>query len=370
LQENYLHKDFDVGIMMCVEQYKFVVVYVHLGVGFPPTLDAFSKFSNVKNDNSLRILITDNEKLGAKFDGQTIVIEGRSQASNYLLKERGYYKKLASGYWINTFERIFALRALGKLPEISSLPIIHLESDVAPLFNLEDVRFLEYNFTNVAVPRFSKLLGIGSFIFTPNVEKLISVVNSLEELAIKNIDWLENDMQLLGIALNQELILELPSHPSDYFKRKYNSVNDYKLIFDGAALGQYLFGQDPFHQSGQRYSGFKNPAYSERTNLEAIKWKLGIDNQESRLIMELDSIQFKVANLHVHSKEVLPPFSVNNARWIRAIEEANGVTDRKREHTTELSPHSKRPNIWLRLQIAKSNGFWRALFSWMTRRML
>ena len=177
-------------------------------------------------------------------------------------------------------------------------------------------------------------------------------------------------MQLLGIALNQELILELPSHPSDYFTRKYNSVDDHKPLFDGAALGQYLFGQDPFHQSGQRYSGFKNPAYSERTNLETIKWKLNGNNQESRLMIEVSNVQYKIANLHIHSKEVLPPLSVHSERWKRAIEEANGVIDRKRVHTSELSPHSKKPNIWIRLQIAKGKGLMSALHNYVTRRFL
>jgi hypothetical protein len=352
-----------------VSQYEFAMVFVHLGLEFPPTLEAFSKAESNRDDRGLRILITDHPNTLIRFNGQIITTTEKSLASGALLKKRGYYSKLASGYWLNTFERIFALRALKYLPSISSLPIIHLESDVLPLFDSTDVDFICRNFPSVAIPRFSETLGIGSFIFSPNTRELFSVLDKLEKLAIQNVEWLENDMQLLGLALNEGIVLELPSHPSDYLKTVFNSMKGDRLLFDGAALGQYLFGQDPFHQSGLRYSGFKNPAYVARTDIDSMKWKVESDTEGSRLVVEVDKIRYKIANLHIHSKETLPPLSLHSERWDRAIQEANGVITRTQESTTEVSPHSKKPNLMVRLQIAKSKGLRVAIFNYLKKRL-
>ena len=352
-----------------MKQYQFAIVFVHLGLEISPTLEAFSKACIDVHGKVRRILITDHPSAPVNFDGEIVVTTEKSLASGAMLKKRGYYSKLASGYWLNTFERIFALRALKHLPNISSLPIIHLESDVLPLFDSIDVDFIFRNFPNVAIPRFSETLGIGSFIFSPNTEELFSVLDKLETLAIQNVEWMENDMQLLGLALNEGIVSELPSHPSDYFEKAFNSIKGDRLLFDGAALGQYLFGQDPFHQSGFRYSGFKNPAYVARTDIDSMKWKVESDTEGSRLVVEVDKIRYKIANLHIHSKEILPPLSLHSERWDRAIQEANGVITRTQESTTEVSPHSKKPNLMVRLQIAKSKGLRVAIFNYLKKRL-
>lgn len=349
--------------------YKCAMVFVHLGREIPPTLEAFSRVSPIKSGELLKILVTDKFGTQLKFDGEVIVWEELSSASKSLLKRRNYYSKLASGYWLNTFERIFALRALVDLPTISSIPIIHLESDVMPLFNLSDIDFLSSNFSKVALPRFSETRGIGSFIFSPNIQVLMSTLEELEVLAIRNSEWLENDMELLGLGLKEGLIMELPSHPSDYSSERYTSQRNQRILFDGAALGQYLFGQDPFHQSGLRYSGFKNSAYFSRTNINSMRWGIESKEKEARLIVEFDEIPFKVANIHIHSKEVLPPLSASSERWQRAIDEANGKVVRIQESITDTSPHLRKPNLWVRFQIAKTKGLKIALKQYVMNRL-
>ena len=345
------------------------MVFVHLGQGAPPTLEAFSKLPRIDNSNLRRVLITDRLSTQLKFDGEVIIWKEISQASNALLKKRRYYLKLADGYWLNTFERIFALRALANLQASASVPIIHLESDVMPLFNLTDIDFLSRNFLDVAIPRFSERRGIGSFMFSPNIQKLTSTLDKLEALAIENYEWLENDMELLGLALNKGLMMELPSHPSDYEARTYTLQKNHKVLFDGAALGQYLFGQDPFHQSGLRVSGFKNPSYFLRAKINSMFWQIELNQEETNLIVDFDKVRYKVANIHIHSKEVLPPLSVSSKRWKRAIDEANGNVLRIQERSMHTSPHSKKPNLWVRFEIAKTKGIKFAIVRYFIKRL-
>jgi hypothetical protein len=348
---------------------KALCVFVHLGSFFPPTLNQFSQLPTNLKKKIRTILISDCSTSSLQFSGEIIVHKDLSKASKALLKRRPFYSKLASGYWLNTFERIFALRALVDLPTISSIPIIHLESDVMPLFNLSDIDFLSSNFSKVALPRFSETRGIGSFIFSPNIQVLMSTLEELEVLAIRNSEWLENDMELLGLGLKEGLIMELPSHPSDYSSERYTSQRNQRILFDGAALGQYLFGQDPFHQSGLRYSGFKNSAYFSRTNINSMRWGIESKEKEARLIVEFDEIPFKVANIHIHSKEVLPPLSASSERWQRAIDEANGKVVRIQESITDTSPHLRKPNLWVRFQIAKTKGLKIALKQYVMNRL-
>jgi hypothetical protein len=352
-----------------MSQYKCALVFVHLGRETPSTLEAFSGNSSNKSDSFLKILVTDKINNQIKFDGEVIIWKELSSASKALLMKRNYYSKIASGYWLNTFERIFALRALFTLPTISSLPVIHLESDVLPLFNSSDVDFLSNNFSKVAIPRFSETRGIGSFVFSPNIQVLTSTLDELEVLAISNSNWLENDMELLGLGLKEGLLMELPSHPSDYRSRSFTSQGNHRILFDGAALGQYLFGQDPFHQSGLRYSGFKNPPYFSRTNIDSMRWGIESNSEETMLIVEFDKVPYKVANVHVHSKEVLPPLSADSKRWQRAIDEANGRVVRIQERATEISPHLEKPSLWIRFEIAKTRGLKSAVTQYVANRL-
>ena len=345
------------------------IAYVHLGTELPPTLEEFSKSPRNFQGKIHKVLITDEERSMLQFDGKVVVHDELSRAGKALLEERPFYSRVASGYWLNTYERLFALRAIADLRELTPMPIVHLESDVLPIFNSVDIEFLCNNFKKVAIPRFSEDRGIGSFMFAPNLGILLDTLDELEELTIKNRDWIENDMELLGLALNNGILEELPSHPSDYEKAAYNLVDNERVLFDGAAFGQYLFGQDPFHQAGMRYSGYENPSYVLRTKIDSMLWKLESNQSESTLIVEFENIRYRIANIHVHSKEIIPPISAGDVRWQRAIDEANGNIARKREPSTVSSPHTNKLGLAVRLQIARKKGLSRTLFNYVKKRL-
>ena len=115
---------------------RFAVVFVHLGDNPSPTLIPFAEFALKNNPDSEFILITDSELTWGNFPGRVVIAEKNNKATiKHLLRRARYNEKIAGGYWIKTYERLFALSNLhGKIDP--DLRIIHIESDVL-LQNIE-----------------------------------------------------------------------------------------------------------------------------------------------------------------------------------------------------------------------------------------
>lgn len=348
----------------------FILVFVHFGPETPDTLATFARAGLNRNKFAIPILISERYRPELDFPGETILYKSFSEASKRFKRVNRHYTTMASGYWAHTFDRIFALSALkDRFPDFG-VPVVHLESDVLPLFDKEELAFLKESFDGVAVPRYSQSRGIGSILYSPSISKLRTTLERLNELALEKMDFLENDMQLLGQALNSGLIQELPSHPSDHFGFMPDTTLRHMPLFDGAALGQYLFGRDPFHQHGLMISGFVNPEYAERTDVTDFVWRCDPKEDYVDLVIGTRSGTFKVSNLHVHSKELLPELSDNSERWVRAIREANHEQMRISEVSRAISPHSRNATPYERILIARRKGFWRTAYRYLRKRIL
>lgn len=326
------------------------LVYVHLGKNSSPTLISSAAHAK-KNGIFELILITDEPATHSHFPGK--IIKYKRQANKKSLKSfnRRYPEKksLAGGYWLNTMERIFALKSLeGNIPE--NRQIIHIESDVYPYLSNAVLQILDKNGTEVALPRFSPERGIGSIVYFKNLSALVESVDKFSK--IMQIEIIENDMELFGSALNKKLVSELPSSPQSAWKMDENVA----LLFDGASFGQYLFGQDPFHQNGELLSGFRNP-FSAIEYPEA-DWKL-VDYEGYRYpSFRYRGTDYLLANLHLHSKEVIPLIDGEEEFWERVFSEANGLTERIARKANIGSVHAKKPSMLTRIQIARRIGMW------------
>ena len=345
------------------------LVYVQLGKYDPKTLDLFANHARVYSPNVEMILITDN-LFNVEWPLRNVIVNTKkSESSIALLKHHPYYSTLSESYWLNTFERLFALRCLTESALIENLPIIHLESDVLPFITSETISFLNSNFSTLSVPRHDEMRGIGSIVFSPNLQELENGLNNLEYLMKRNSKVINNDMELLGFGLNEGVIQELPSHPSQYNSGEFKFPDGKRFLFDGAAFGQYLFGQDPFHQENYRVSGYRNPGYCAKTKIEDFTFAITNQDGQPNLIGEFHKQKYVIANLHIHSKELLPELSSTNTRWKRAIDEANGTSARSSEFVEEISPHAQIPALLTRIQIAYKNGIFKALISFLLRKL-
>lgn len=326
------------------------IVYVQLGDNSSKTLTRFANNALKGLIEPKLILLTDIPEKWADFPGEIVDISNYRLAQGYVKFEKANkeLKGVAGGYWLNTLKRLFVLEALVNHSEIDE-DIVHLESDVFSLLTTEMVEALRTNIQTVAVPRFSSNRGIASLLYLRNKKALASLIEKLSAILEENPD-IRDDMELLGFALNQYQVQELPTLPKDAWH-----YHDRKLIFDGAAYGQYIFGQDPFHTNGYIVSGYKNPNFS--FDPELAFWDITSSRGESFLTMKFQQEIFTLANLHIHSKMLLNPLSYYDETWQNYINQANGQTVRTAIKVEEQSVHSSKPSLIVRLRIARKKGF-------------
>ena len=333
------------------------IVYVLLGENPAPTLYHFALEAKARSPKSEVILITDHPASHYKFPGTVINYVRDSECRSLALLYRKFRERieLSGGYWLYTLERLFALTQLSKC-DING-PIVHLESDVLLSTTTEHVKKLRQMCKKTSIPRYSSDMGIASFLYSPSIHQLKSDLNSLSTILFEhmtlNRDFL-TDMQLLGRGLNTSLLQELPTLPNDAWKLD-NDERGRKLVFDGLAYGQYLFGQDPLHQGGMRTSGHQNEHFREET--KNFRWSLR-PHQNSIVTIgyEWDQSRIEIANIHVHSKEVIEGPSSNSLRWRRVMDEANGLCVRAISGPFPDIVHSQRVGFITKLRLSRQSG--------------
>jgi hypothetical protein len=278
-----------------------------------------------------------------------------------LAKKNKDMEEIAGGYWFFTFERLYALESIYSKIDYDQ-PFLHFESDVLPMLLHKDLNLFTDRNLRTAVPRFSRSRGIASVLYSPShkdFKRFLMLLNNYLTDSKQQI----NDMELLGLALNDGEIDELPTTPKD----AWLDVDGKRLIFDGAAIGQYLFGQDPFHTEGRRISGFINPDF--QPNLQSWKWEIVLNGPQPPLLkINVENLDLRVLNLHLHSKIILsePNFGDD---WTRAINEANGSIPRVAGELTQNSIHTSRISIQNRFRAARRKGLSRSIAAYLLRRV-
>jgi hypothetical protein len=334
------------------------VVYVQLGKNPAPTLQKFAECLHFRFSQVQCILVTDQTERWLDFPGIVLEYERDSRTTGVkkFLSNRKEYREIANGYWLFTLERFFALKVAREVIQ-GGIPVVHLESDV--MFYPEDsiLETISKDLKNIALPRFNKEYGVGSIVYFPDfgyVTKLIQLINT--ELGGDEI--IENDMHLLGNLLNKKLIEELPSGRMTDTEVRFD-WRGYQLIFDGAAIGQYLVGQDPLHTGNRRISGYLNPDFPQ--NLSKENWGINSVDGKEYITYESGGEKKLVVGLHVHSKLPLNDIRQKDAMWERILGEANQIIERTISEPIPDLIHSKKISLNNRLRIARRNGFTKTL---------
>lgn len=334
------------------------IVFVHIGNNPTPTLFQTAEIAKATNPKSEICLITDQDYLVKNFPG-TIYPFDKSRVYSFLdfyIRKNKELKELAGGYWLNTVLRIFALMQVAE--QDRSEGIIHLESDVYLYVENAGVDVLSLPQDMISYPRLGKNRGIASILYSPNAEALELFLDHLRSLLLENPN-LNNDMDLLGHALDRKIAFELVSVPN---AENPNTAKNY--LFDGAAIGQYLLGVDPIHTTGSVYSGFHNNDFP--VDISKFQWSIP---DIGRISISHENIDYQLVNLHAHSKELIGIPDQSNPRWRQIIGEANGDLPRKiisREYT---KIHFVKPSMINRLRIARKVGFLKQAKKYIQRKL-
>jgi hypothetical protein len=334
------------------------LVYVHLGQNPSPTLLEFSFQAQSILPGSKLMLVTDHPENWQAFPGEVITYKSEKdfKGLSRFKKNHKELNSIANGYWVFTLQRLFALTNILKFVD-DDTPIIHFESDVQSFITQPILELMQNELKSVHVPRFSNDAGIASTIFFRNKLQLENMLANSDDALIVDLE-IKSDMELLGKLLNSGKVEELDSGRSSYFGPKILYF-EYEVVFDGAGIGQYLFGQDPLHTNNRRISGFQNPDHT--VNFANAEWGIDTLSGFDYVVFKYRGVKYLVASMHIHSKALLPQVSGDSKIWNRSIGEANGTLARAIGDFVPDLIHSQKISLVNRLRIARKNGLLQTL---------
>ena len=328
-----------------------LVVFVHLGANPSPCLNEMAQIAKHHSTSAQVVLITDKPELHPHFPGEIVEYSRKSHNPWFesFSKRRKELSEIAGGYWSHTLERLFALAAIYEL--LGDRMLVHVESDVYLNLDQETLSGITRDKSKILVPRYSSELGIASVLLARDKYVLSNGLNELKRLLIEDVE-LNSDMNLLGAALNLGVFEELPSNPNFPLVLEKKEFGPTQFIFDGAALGQYFFGQDPFHTNGRRISGYVNPDAKFDSSRFHYEIRKSYQNDQNALFVD----DIEVLNLHVHSKLKLTPVDIKDPIWDRSVKEANHQIDRTPDDFRPDVIHTQKISLVNRFRIARRRG--------------
>jgi len=244
---------------------------------------------------------------------------GLSSAHREFRKRSPLDTEFRGGFWTHTTERFFYVETLMRTRGLED--VIHLENDV---MLYEDVAallpVLRGNFAHVAATFDAPNRCVPGFVYFRDAAALTPLVEMLNELLGEpHAAW--NDMTLIAEYRRRrpDRIGRLPLVTPDYAEPLRSAVDPSVLpleeysalaeefggVFDGAALGQYLGGIDPRNTPDPDTRGFINETAVFDPSRYTYRWEA--DARGRRVpCMSLSERKWRIMNLHVHAKTMLP----------------------------------------------------------------
>ena len=287
------------------------IVFVHLGTKPPRRclFDAidhaitFDKYSDI-------FLITERHLLaGILSDFPTLLEVNRFRfvfsdelprsLYHQQFSEKRHHDHWRHDFWLLTTERFLYIHDL--ILYLSLENVLHLESDVLIYDDVLSILLSQPETKDVLFP-LDRTRGIGSVVYfsRPAASECLCR-HILSSTAL-------NDMALLNefYSLPQSVAVgALPTLPKGLVRKRGLDSNRFapegnvgNYIFDAAALGQFLGGIDPIHDSGRTFGFVNEEAPVDPTDLR-LSW--GIESGKKYFFVP-DETCSKVLNLHVHSK--------------------------------------------------------------------
>lgn len=300
------------------------LVFVHIGNHLPRHLKDSVTQARLFNPHSDIFLIGTSSALHA-FENDCgaipIPIESLTPSPQHQLFAK---KATSEAFWRYTLERFLVLDDF--IQQYALDNVFHIENDVMLYFDLSQklATFQSCYHNQMATVFDCDERSVPSFVYlaNPAVSKLLA------EFIAERTEQNTTDMYLLSLFKDtyykkraDHLPILIPSYSNDYpltniFKNTAKAaapfsayLDQLNLIFDAAALGQFLGGIDPI--LGASKPGFLGEASVFLPMFFQFKWE---KDREQRWIpyMSYRGETYPIANLHIHCKD-LARFSSLNA---------------------------------------------------------
>ncbi len=315
------------GFLSCFFSFLFAseysIVFVHKGNELPSFLHTAVEQALLFNSEASIYVVGDKQALETyekTFPDaiHLVAIESLPQTKDHKqFVKRTHFGK---GFWRYTIERFFLVEELMNKYELKN--VFHLESDNLLYVDLSDLLgVFEKNYQGVAATFDNENRAIAGLIYFSSLPSM----RSLNKFIARNAKNEENDMQLLAAyrkKRNPQKIDLLPVISDEYVKKFplksqsgekakkaecfFNYIEEFASIFDAAAIGQFLGGNDPIHANA--HVGFINESALYDPSLFNIVWE---KDEKERMVpyAQWDDKKYRINNLHVHSKKLDKFFS-------------------------------------------------------------
>lgn len=231
------------------------------------------------------------------------------------------------GYWLNVFLR-YALIEAFVAKENPSGNAIHLESDVLSALTPSLVEAQLETVRDQCLVPFVEVDKAGPGIMLARTGKSLSRACSFTLSALRE-GLTSSDMVALAKASDAGLVYPLPTAasapPTSVATIQVQDEGDALVAYDAAAVGQYLFGIDPRNNGGVLVAGYRE----RRGGIDPGEWRnwgLAMCSDgvvRVRCLIESQVVVF--ANIHMHSKALVPQPTHGDSIWTHALNVANGL---------------------------------------------
>lgn len=282
------------------------IVFIHFGAKLPKHLRLNLERTILLFPTQKIFLISDKAHLNLPNLVSNFVVNLDSESST-VMSQLHHPMWFRENFWFSTLRRFLVFSDFMK---VHSGPLIHVESDVVlagdfPLLNFQK---LEKTF---AFPLISESQGIPSILYIRNNEG----ADQLRKLTISEASQNPGttDMLILRKLLDEKPgdVFVLPGGPRTITCYRPDTSNAFLNmqnlgwglvggVIDGAAIGQYLAGDDPRNNRGIR-NIYVDSKYS---SLLPSQMNLKFSPTRNFIDFDVDGMDSPVYCLHIHSKDL------------------------------------------------------------------
>lgn len=275
------------------------LILVHIGPEFPTYLnDCIQQIRYVSNIEIIILIDNIHVRLINGVSNTKIVpldsIKPSIYTENYL-RHSVLDSKSRGGFWLNASLRFFLIHDYIQ------------QNNLKNVFHIEYDNLIYYDFTQLlhVFEKWPMMLildapsrCIPSFVYLRNADVMVELLQQLTESGMRN----ENDMTALALyaARNPTIVGRLPIVTPDYsgIDSSYSTgLHEFGVLFDGAAIGQFIGGVDPANRSGDS-CGFVNETTVFKADCVKITW-------QTRNGLRYPYLNgYPLVNLHIHSKHL------------------------------------------------------------------
>ncbi len=299
------------------------LVFVHIGRELPGYLETALNQARLFNQDCPIYLVANREAL-LRFSPKTadpLLVQVSCESLDQTAEHRAFIqrsnldKQWAGGFWNHATERFFYLYDL--MVEHHLEHVFHLENDNMLYADVQELLplFQRY-YPGIGATFDNEERFIGGFVYIRNAPRLQPLVAFLaahahegryemqviaqfkEESDRKQIDYLPIVMPEYTAA---HPLISPAGHRARAARLFSNHIEAFSSIFDAAALGQYLGGQDP--RNGPSHPGFINESCLFNPSLLSFEWER--DQKGRRVPYAIyEGRKCRINNLHIHCKRL------------------------------------------------------------------